>query len=59
MHGRPIRTSLGSEPYKSALVCTRPKNSPSQPQNLLGTAFCNQFRMLLAILQDYFVKNNY
>ena len=25
MHGRPIRTSLGSEPYGSALVCTGPK----------------------------------
>ena len=24
MHGRPIRTSLGSEPYGSALVCTEP-----------------------------------
>ena len=26
MHGRPIRTSLGSEPYGSALVCTGPKS---------------------------------
>ena len=25
MYGRPIRTSLGSEPYGSALVCTGPK----------------------------------
>ena len=25
MHGRPIRASLGSEPYGSALVCTGPK----------------------------------
>ena len=24
VHGRPIRTSLGSEPYGSALVCTGP-----------------------------------
>ena len=27
MHGRPIRTSLGSEPYGSALVCTGTKCS--------------------------------
>ena len=27
MHGRPIRTSLGSEPYGSALVCTGPKRA--------------------------------
>ena len=25
MHGRPIRTSFGSEPYGSALVCTGPQ----------------------------------
>ena len=25
MHDRPIRTSLGSESYVSAFVCTRPK----------------------------------
>ena len=25
MNGRPIRTSLGSEPYGSALVCTGPR----------------------------------
>ena len=28
MHGRPIRTSLGSEQYESALVCTGPKVAP-------------------------------
>ena len=27
MHGRPIRTSLGSDPYGSALVCTGPKTT--------------------------------
>ena len=30
MHGRPIRASLGSEPYGSALVCTEPKKVESK-----------------------------
>ena len=61
MHGRPIRTSLGSEPYGSALVRTGPKcvsMSVSNDSMIVFMNACAQQQQLLRMYDSSAINSN-